>query len=470
MTLTGLAGEHGTSKFDLTLGLSEQEGILRGGFEYNSDLFDRRSIERLSDYYVRLLELLVACPSSRISELSLLPDSERTQQLLDWNDTAVDYPQDKCIHELFEAQVEENPDSVALVYEGRVLTYGELNRRSNQLAHYLVERGVGPEVLVGICLDRSLEMVIGILGVLKSGGGYVPLDPSYPPSRIEYMLSDSGVRLLLTAEGVVEELGIESHDTGIEVSCLEGLTEELLDYSAENPGVCVESSNVSYVIYTSGSTGLPKGVFGSHGGMLNRLNWSWSKFPYEQREVCCHKSGMSFVDSIAELFAPLLKGVSTILFSTATVHDSQEFIGQLLIYRVTRIVLVPSLLKVLLMSKLIQLLFMLRHWVVSGEELSDELLSLFKQQLPNMSLSNYYGSSEVSADAVYTIFNCQEENVSVSIGCPINNTQAYVMGKGYELLPIGILGELYLGGLGLARGYLNKASLTAERFGAESVW
>ena len=209
------------SKFDLTLNVVEEENGLSCRFEYNTDLFDGLTIERLSVHFEQLLRGLVADPSSRISEVEMLTQAERIQQLVEWNDTAVAYPSDKCVHELFEAQVKCNPDAVALVYAGSVLTYGELNARSNQLAHYLLGRGVVADELVGICMDRSLEMVIGILGVLKSGSGYVPIDPGYPRSRIGYMLSDSGVGLVLTGSDQTVDLTVLVNETSGSLECIE---------------------------------------------------------------------------------------------------------------------------------------------------------------------------------------------------------------------------------------------------------
>ena len=465
--MRGLPVEGVISKFDLSLELTEIEDGIIGKFEYNTDLFDGLTIERLSVHFEQLLRGLVADPSSRISEIEMLTQAERIQQLVEWNDTSVDYPSERCIHELFEAQVKCNPDAVALVYAGSVLTYGELNARSNQLAHYLLGRGVVTDGLVGICMDRSLEMVIGILGVLKSGSGYVPIDPGYPRSRIGYMLSDSGVGWVLTNSDQAIDLIASDSSSRDSIECIE-LSNLGSGYSVENPGVELSSANIAYVIYTSGSTGLPKGVVSDHASMLNRLHWSWREAPYADGEVCCHKSALSFVDSITELFSPLLQGVPSILVSKETVLETERFISLLLGYRVSRIVLVPSLLVPLLFALAKQRLPGLRYWVVSGERLTSVLLEGFYSLMPEVHLNNFYGSSEVAADALTysTLLEDVESKYwnSVPIGKPISNINSYVLDGDQGLVPQGVLGELYIGGDGLARGYLNRGGLTAAKF------
>ena len=398
-------------------------------------------------------------------EIEVLTQVERDQQLVEWNDTAVAYPRDKCVHELFEEQASICPDAVALVYAGSVLTYGELNARSNQLAHYLLDRGVVADELVGICMDRSLEMVIGILGVLKSGGGYVPIDPGYPPSRIGYMLSDSGVGLVLTGT----ELDLSAMDlTALDsascdsLECIE-LSTLSSGYSTENPGVELSSANIAYVIYTSGSTGLPKGVAVSHAGILNRLQWMQSEYGLSELDSVLQKTPFSFDVSVWEFLWPLMVGSRLVVLKPEG-HKDPRYINEVIdTHRITTLHFVPSMLQSYLDNELLTDCRSLSCVLCSGEALGMSLVERFLARL-DVPLHNLYGPTEASVDVTYWPALEMDGLPSIPIGKPISNISCYVLDGDQGLVPQGVLGELYLGGVGLARGYLNRGGLTAEKF------
>src|SRR3990172_6881802 len=297
LTLNPLEVGSGTAKFDLTLSIVEGAEGLRGILEYNSDLFNTDTITRMLGHFQTLLEGIVANPEQRISDLPLLTEAERQQLLVEWNDTKRDYPQDKCIHELFEAQVERTPEAIAVVFEDQQLTYSELNARANQLAHYLRALGVGPEVLVGICMERSLEMVVGLLGILKAGGAYVPLDLTYPKERLAFMLEDTHVPVLLTQERLV--LGLPQH--GATVVCLDADWEVIAQESEESLVSGATAENLAYVIYTSGSTGRPKGISVPHRA-VNRLVFNTNYVNLEPSDRIAQASNSSFDAATFEIF------------------------------------------------------------------------------------------------------------------------------------------------------------------------
>ncbi|KYC36596.1 non-ribosomal peptide synthetase [Scytonema hofmannii PCC 7110] len=463
LTLSWLPRHTQTAKFDLTLYLVDAEPELTGLLEYNTDLFAAETITRMVEHFRTLLEGIVADPQQRLSELPMLTATELHRQLVEWNDTSANYPANVCIHQLFEAQVERTSDSVAVVLEEEQLTYSELNARANQLAHYLRAIGVGPEVLVGICTERSLDMVIGLLGILKVGGAYVPLDPTYPQERLSFILEETKVPVLLTQQQLVEQL--PEHKA--QVVCWDTDWNIIAQQSQDNPVNISKADNLAYVIYTSGSTGQPKGVFGLHRGAVNRFHWMWQNYPFVQGEICCQKTSLNFVDSVWEIFGPLLQGIPTVIVPDDILKDPQQFVTNLAHKNVTRLVLVPSLLGALLNTHNdLQLqLPQLKLWISSGEALSIDLLVQFRQNLPHSILLNLYGSSEVSADVTcYSLNPHAPLPERVLIGRPIANTQMYIVDAKRQPVPIGVLGEVYIGGDGLARGYLNRPEQTAEKF------
>lgn len=379
-----------------------------------------------------------------------------------WNATQATYPKEQCLSQLFEAQVERSPEAVALIFDGQKLTYRELNERANQLAHHLCRLGVEPEVHVGLCVERSPEMVIGLLGILKAGGVYVPLDPAYPWKRLAFMLEDAEATVLVTQQRLRERL-----PTSAKVVCLDTEWHKIARESEENRAVNITGENSAYVMYTSGSTGQPKGVVGTQRAAINRFHWMWVTYPFEAGEVCCQKTALSFVDSVWEIFGPLLKGIRTVIIPDEVVKNPEYLLQTLAAHAVTRIVLVPSLLRVLLdtVDDLKSVLPNLKYCVSSGEALPLDLALRFMNKMSHCTLLNLYGSSEVAADATcYDTRNYNKSLRCIPIGRPIANTQIYLLDSQMRPVPVGQPGELYVGGDGLARGYFNRPELTAAKF------
>ncbi|HEX8985756.1 MAG TPA: amino acid adenylation domain-containing protein [Bryobacteraceae bacterium] len=433
----------GVALYDLTLDVAERAGALHCVLDYNTDLFDRATARQMLEHYGRLLESAVREPDTAVAALPLLSEPDRLQALEGWNRTARDWPPE-LVPDIFERQAARTPDSVALLQGAERLTFAELNGRANRLAWHLLGRGVGPEKVVGVRLERSVNSVVATLGVLKAGAAFLPLDPSYPADRLGFMTEDAGAALVVTER----DLAASGNE------------------SIENPPRRIGADNLAYAIYTSGSTGRPKGVEGLHGGLINRLRWMWEAYPFEADEICCHKTALGFVDSIAEMLGPLAAGVPLLVLDDAAVKRSPlELIRTLERHAVTRIVLIPSLLSAILetMEGNACSLPRLKHWVASGERLALELTARFRRLVPHGVLVNLYGSSEVAADATYYETG-DEAGPDVPIGRPIANTRVYILDADLQPVPPRVPGELYVGGTALARGYINRPDLTAERF------
>jgi non-ribosomal peptide synthetase component F len=307
--------------------LEESGGGLSCQMEYSTDLFDASTIERMFRHYQAMLEGIIIDPDQRLSNLQLLTPTEKRQILVEWIATHKAYPQDLSIVQRFESRAAENPEATAFICGSERLSYGELNQRANRLAHHLQSLGVGPEVLVGICLERSLSFVTALLGVFKAGGAYLPLDPSYPQERLGFMLKDSGASVLLTEENLSSMFS--AHD--LRLVCLDADCETIAMQSQENPTNDVSASNLAYVIYTSGSTGKPKGVAVEHKQLLNRFFWMWEMYPFEADEVGCQKTALNFVDSIWELLGPVLCGVPTVIIPERVMQDPERLVNTLAI-------------------------------------------------------------------------------------------------------------------------------------------
>lgn len=394
--------------------------------------------------------------------LRMLSEREQHHVLVEWNATEVDYAGGQSVSRLFEQQVERTPSALALVFERQQVTFRELDRRANQLARYLRRRGVGTETLVGVGMERSPAMVVGLLGILKAGGAYVPLDPAYPTERLAFMLEDARPAVLLTQEHL--RTRFPAHK---QVVCLDSDWPTIAQESDEPVAEDTGGENLLYALYTSGSTGMPKGVAGTHRAAINRFSWMWTTYPFAPGEVCCQKTSLSFVDSVWEIFGPLLQGICSVIIPDVVVRDPQHLLQTLAAHTVTRIVLVPSLLRVLLDTTpdLQNRLPALKHWVCSGEALPVELARRFQERMPYSVLLNLYGSSEVAADVTcYDVRQYQPSLASIPIGRPIANTRIYVLDEQMQPVPVGEPGELYAGGDGLARGYLHRPELTATRF------
>ncbi len=443
-------------KFDLVLFLKENDGSLTASWEYNPARFDAETIKGLASHFETLLESAIADPQQRISLLRMLPDDERHSIVTGLNETAVEYQNDLGLHELFEAQVARTPGATALVYDDERLSYEELNERANQLAHHLRTRGVGPEALVGICLERSLEMVIGLLGILKAGAAYVPLEPSYPQERLSLMIEEAGIRMVLTAQRFREIVSVDAISLDADWSAI-------ARESKENPTVNTISGNLAYVIYTSGSTGKPKGSMLTHEGICNRLLWMQDAYQLTTADRVLQKTPYTFDVSVWEFFWPLITGARLVIARLGGQGDSYYLVDLIKQQEITTIHFVPSMLAVFLEEKRVAECRSLKRVICSGEALSHELKEKFVKLLP-AELHNLYGPTEASVDVTYWDCRSQIERPIVPIGRPIANTQIYVLDKNLQALPLGVPGELYIGGIGLARGYLNRADLTAERF------
>jgi amino acid adenylation domain-containing protein len=450
-TLTQMDVETGIAELDLTLELDDRPEGLIGRFEYSTDLFDAATIDRMTGHWKTLLEGIVADPEQRLSELPLLTEGERQQLMVEWNGTATDYPRDKCLHQLFEARVQQTPEAVAVVFEDTQLTYRELNQRANQLAHHLQQLGVGPEILVGLCIERSLEMLVGILGILKAGGAYVPLDPAYPQDRLAFMLQDAQVSVLLTQQRLAE--GLPRHTA--RVFYLDAGWRDIPRVSDQNLVGGATSENLAYVIYTSGSTGRPKGVAIAHRSTVAFIHWAINTFTPEDLAGVLASTSLSFDLSVFEIFVPLSIGGTVILVEDVLHLHSLSSSRQ-----VSLINTVPSAMTELLRSGRVPA--PVRTVNMAGEALSNALTQQILQQDTIERVFNLYGPSETTTYSTSALV--ERGGRELSIGRPITNTRVYILDSHLHPAPIGIAGELYIGGDGLARGYLNRPELTAERF------
>ncbi|MEH1807642.1 amino acid adenylation domain-containing protein [Nostoc sp.] len=449
VSVTCQEGYNGTSKFDLTLFMEDDEQGLVATCEYNTDLFNADTIARMLLHFQTLLESIVSNPEQRISDLQLLTPSEVQQLLVEWNNTETNYPQDKCIHQLFEAQVEKTPSNIAVIFENQKLTYQELNEQANQLAHYLQKLEVKPEVIVGVCMKRSPEMLIALLAILKAGGAYLPLDPAYPQERLSFMVEDSQTKVLLTQSHLVELFA----KSNVHIVCIDRDSQLLSQQSRENLFSEVKSNNLAYVIYTSGSTGVPKGVAIAHQSCVAFLTWSRELFTDDDLAGVLASTSICFDLSVFELFVPLSWGGKVILVENALHLPS-------LVAEVSLVNTVPSII-----SELLQvdgLLPSVRTVNLAGEPLQNQLVQQIYQNDRIQKVFNLYGPSEDTTYSTFTQVNKGDSNVT--IGRPIANTQIYLLDTKLQPVPIGVPGEIYIGGAGLARGYLNRPELTKERF------
>jgi amino acid adenylation domain-containing protein len=459
LTLSPLKVEKRTAKFDLSLSMEDTESGLTGVFEYNTDLFDSATINRMVEHFCTLLSSIVANRDGAyrdrpLSDLPLLTQAEQYQLLVEWNNTQINYPLEQCIHQLFEAQVEKTPDAVAVVFEDQQLTYRELNRRANQLAHYLQAKGVKPEVLVGICMERSLEMVIALLGILKAGGAYVPLDPAYPQERLAFMLENSQVSVLLTQEKLVAPLP----EHRARVVCLDADWQEIAKHSADNPINKATALNLVYAIYTSGSTGRPKGVQITHGALVNFLSAMRRTPGLSEKDILLSVTTLSFDIAALELYLPLIVGARLVVVSREVAADGTQLLEKLASSGATVMQATPATWRLLLAAGW-QGSWQLKI-LCGGEALDRELANLLLER--GTEVWNLYGPTETTIWS--SVQMVESKDSIVSIGRPIANTQIYLLDSQRQPVPIGVPGELHIGGKGLARGYLNRPGLTAEKF------
>ncbi|MDP1665278.1 MAG: amino acid adenylation domain-containing protein, partial [Methylobacter sp.] len=432
---------------------------LRLEITYATDGFEAETINRMLEQLQRLLEAFVGQPQTRLSELSLLSAADKQRILLDWNATEAVYPKDRYIHQLFEAQVKKTPDAVAVMFEEQALSYAELNAKANQLAYYLRTKGVGPEVLVGICLERSLEMAIGLLGILKAGGAYVPLDPGYPQDRLDFMLHDVGTPIVLTQEACRGKLAASTAT----VLCLDSEWDEVEEFCDANPDIVLMPENLAYCIYTSGSTGQPKGAGVPHQGILNRLQWMQQQYALDQTDRILQKTPYSFDVSVWEFFWPLMTGAKLIVARPEQHKDSLALIDTITAQKITTIHFVPSMLQVFIDTPGVENCTSLKRVICSGEALPADLVARFLQKLP-AELHNLYGPTEASVDVSYWACLPDSTETAIPIGRPIANIALYILDRQLNPVSVGTPGELHIGGIGLGRGYLNRPELTAEKF------
>ncbi|WP_373528907.1 amino acid adenylation domain-containing protein [Nostoc sp.] len=453
LTLTPMEFDNQTAKFDLTLSMMETEQGLQGSLQYNTDLFDTATITRMSGHYQTLLQAIAADPQQPITTLPILINSDR-HLLGEWNYTQQDYPQDQCVQQLFETQVEKNPDALAVVFGSEQLTYQQLNQRANQLAHYLQTLGVGAEVLVAICVERSLEMVIGLLAILKAGGAYLPLDPAYPNERLSWMLTDAQPAVLLTQKQLIDKLPEhQAHTVYLDTYWYH--TQE----SQQNPICAASIDNLVYVIYTSGSTGRPKGVQITHAGLLNLVYWHQRSYRVTPDDRATQLAGVAFDASVWELWPYITAGASVYLLEEE-IRTAPVQLRDWLISKGITISFLPTLLaeNILLLDWPKNLA--LRILLTGG----DKLHHYPSSSLP-FKLVNNYGPTESTVVATSGLVPVKEEfNTSPAIGRPIANTQIYLLDANLQLVPIGVPGELHISGAGLARNYLNRPDLTNEKF------
>jgi amino acid adenylation domain-containing protein/non-ribosomal peptide synthase protein (TIGR01720 family) len=467
LTLTILQTDSATAQFDLSLDIVEYQEELIGTLEYNTDLFDAGTITRMLGHFHTLLEGIVASPQQPIYELPLLTTTERHQLLYEWNNTQADYPH-KCIHQLFEAQVERTPDAVAVVFEEQQLTYRELNSRANQLAHYLQALGVEPEVLVGICTERSCEMVVGLLGILKAGGAYMPLDPQLPEERLSLMLKESQVAVLLTTEKLIAQL--PEHQA--QVVCLDRDWRIISLESEENPVSGVQASHLVYVIYTSGSTGKPKGVMIQHQALVNFTETVRIEYALNERDRVLQFASISFDAAAEEIYPCLTCGGMLVLRNDEMLSSVPGFLQKCRELDLTALDL-PTAYWHQLISELVnfnlELPESLRLVIIGGEQALREKVKMWQDRIGTIpELINTYGPTEATVVTTLcklsSLASAELHLQQMPIGRPIRNVQVYLLDQYLQPVPVGVPGELYIGGAPLAKGYLNSPELTQEKF------
>jgi amino acid adenylation domain-containing protein len=459
LDLESISLEQRAAQFDLSLVMTEITGELRGSLEYNTDLFDGSTIDRMVGHFQALVKEIIADPDKRVSSLQVLTKAEQETILVNWNETAVNYGEFQSLHQLFESQVERDPNATALIYEDQSLTYSELNQKANQLAHRLRSVRVGPDVCVGVLMERSIELVIGLLGILKAGGAYLPLDPQYPQERLSFMVDDAGVKIMLTQKRFEEKITRQDLHT----FCLDDDWNAVVTENTQNPSAKACGDNLAYVIYTSGSTGKPKGAMNTHRGIINRLCWMQAAYGLTDADRVLQKTPFTFDVSVWEFFWPLITGTRLVLARPGGHQDSAYLIRLISEEKITTLHFVPSMLEVFLEDPRLAECNSIRRVICSGEALSAELQDRFFARL-DAELHNLYGPTEAAVDV--TFWACERESTHpiVPIGRPIANTQIYILDKEMRPVPVGLTGEVFIAGVGLARGYLNRPDMTAEKF------
>lgn len=449
--------DSGTTTYDLILEITPASSGLTAAFTYSTDLFADATIERLSGHFETLLHGIVADPGARVGGLPLLTEAERQQLLVEWNDTHTAYPRDVTIHQLFEAQVQRTPDAVAVLFEGEQITYQALNERANQLAHYLGRMGVGPETLVGLCLERSVEMIVGLLAILKAGAAYVPLDPAYPSERLAFLLADTQIAILLTQAKMAGRF-----QRGVQILELDTQQAPWGAESVVNPAVVVTATNLAYVMYTSGSTGRPKGVDVTHRNVV-RLVKETNYVCLNEQAILLQLAPISFDAATFEVWGALLNGARLVIMppQTPSLDEVAEAIQR---HQINTLWLSAGLFR-LMVDEHLDALGSVRQLLAGGDVLSVTHMRKVLAAHANCHVSNGYGPTEnTTFTCTYRADDAQAFDHSVPIGRPIANTQVYILDAALQPVPIGVVGELYAGGDGVARGYHNRPELTREKF------
>ena len=462
LSLTSMDTHNGTSKFDFGLFVVERPEGLFCTVEYSTDLFTASTIKRFLAHYRMLLEAIAQNPDLRIGEFPILTEDERRQVVVEWNDTRHDYPRERSLHQFIEDQVQKTPGLPAVLFGPTQLTYFELNSRANQLARRLRRMGVGPEKLVAVCAERSIEMVVALVAVLKAGGAYVPVDPDSPKSRLSVMLEDAEAPVLLTQAHLLDAL--PEHD--IPTFCLDRDWHTLADETTENPEVVTGGKDQAYMIYTSGSTGKPKGVPNVHQGIVNRLLWMQDTYRLDSSDRVMQKTPYSFDVSVWEFFWPLMTGACLVIAQPEGHKDPNYLVKLVREHSISTMHFVPSMLRVFLEAEGVEQCTSLRRVICSGEALPFDLQQRFFEKL-RAELHNLYGPTEAAVDVSY--WHCRPDNglTVVPIGKPIWNTQLYILDSYLQPVPAGVPGELHIGGVNLARGYWRQPELTRQKFIAD---
>ncbi|PYY14350.1 MAG: non-ribosomal peptide synthetase, partial [Acidobacteria bacterium] len=450
---------NGGSKVDLVIVVDDRGEEISGPITYNPDLFQESTITRMVGHWETLLKAVCVNIDQPVARLPILTEAERNQILFEWNATHADYPNNICLHELIETQAEQTPDAEAVIYNEQRLTYRQLNARANQLAHRLRELGAGPEVLIGICMERSIEMVVALLGALKAGAAYLPLDPEYPKERLRIILDDSHPIVLLTQQRLLTQL----LPCDLKVIALDSEWNQIASQSSSNPTRLAGPDNVAYAIYTSGSTGRPKGVLNIHRGIVNRLIWMQDAYSLTPDDRVLQKTPYSFDVSVWEFFWPLISGAALVIAKPGGHKDPDYLLALIQREKVTTTHFVPSMLQVFLEVDGREACHNLKRVICSGEALPYEVQKRFFARL-QAELHNLYGPTEAAVDVTYWQCRPDSGDPIVPIGRPIANVQIYLHDENLQPVPIGVAGQLHIGGVALARGYLNRPELTAEKF------
>ncbi|MBV9790344.1 MAG: amino acid adenylation domain-containing protein, partial [Chloroflexi bacterium] len=462
LKLSQITTESGTAKFDLTMFLWDEGENLRGSIEYNTDLFEPATIARMAGHFQALVAGIVANPDERIAYLPLLTEAERQQSLIEWNRSETEYPRDAAVHQLIEAQAERNPATTAIVYAGASLTYAELNARANQLAHHLRAQGVGPDVLVALMVERSLEMIVGMLAILKAGGAYVPLDPAYPADRLQYMLSHSQAPVILTHAALVERL--PEHQA--QVFRLDADWDTLAAQPTTNPPRVVLPDHLAYIIFTSGSTGRPKGVMVKQQGLINLVHGLRAYFDDPAVSITGLITSISFDISVNQIFPTLIFGRTLHIIPDPVKFNSRALVRYLDENRIHLLDAVPSYMQAVLNEvALEQPANALRYLLIGGEKIEQRLLqSVFGQFGPTVEIINIYGLTEISDINILGPIRAQDIGKPITVGQPLQNNRIYVLDAFDQPQPVGIAGEVCVSGESVSRGYLFRPELTADRF------